>query len=281
MISIQRINNEIVKPIKYVEKIKDKRPLKGEKIFQEMYPNVFLVAKKKSGKTFTCAKILESCATKETTIYAFVSTIYKDRAWKGIKKRMEKLRIPFIGATSMYEDKKHRLKEWMNAQENELDEDSDEEYENEQQPIALFDDDDDDNNMTIKRAKYKAPKFIFVFDDISHELKDPVLTAFLKKNRHFQAMTIISTQHIHDAPPGLLKQVDNWIVFKGLQDEKLKKIQKDGDLTLDFDEFKALYDFATQKLYSFLYIDTNFDEYRRNFNDKLFLQSAERQTDLF
>lgn len=274
MISIQKINNEIVKPIKYVEKNKDPRPLKGEKIFKEMYPNVFLVAKKKSGKTFTCAKILESCATKETTIYAFVSTIDKDMAWKGIKKRMEKLRIPFIGATSMYDGKEHILKEWMNEQENQLDEDSDEEnHETEKHPIALFDEDfGDEDDMVIKRSKYKAPNFIFVFDDLSHELKDPILTSFLKKNRHFKAMTIISTQHIHDAPPGLLKQVDNWIVFKGLQDEKLKKIQKDGDLRLEFNEFKTLYTFATQKLYSFLYIDTNFDEYRRNFTDKLYLQ---------
>jgi len=273
MISIKRINNEVVKPIKYVEKLKDKRPLKGEKLFQEMYPNVFLVAKKKSGKTFTCAKILESCATKETTIYAFVSTIDKDRAWKGIRKRMEKLRIPFIGTTSIYDEKGNWLRQWMQEQENSVGEDSDDEDEfEEQHPIALFDDDfGDEDDMTIIRSKYKAPKFIFVFDDLSHELKDPVLTAFLKKNRHFQAMTILSTQHIHDAPPGLLKQVDNWIVFKGLQDVKLKKIITDGDLRLDFEEFKLLYQYATEKPYSFFYIDTNFDEYRRNFTDKLSL----------
>src|SRR5690554_4426178 len=112
-----------------IEKLKDKRPLKGEKIFKEMYPNVFLVAKKKSGKTFTCAKILESCATKETTIYALVSTLDKDRAWKGIKKRMKKLKIPFIGSTSKFDGKTNLLHEWMIEQENMLENDDDDEKE--------------------------------------------------------------------------------------------------------------------------------------------------------
>ena len=53
-IRIHTINDEIIKPLP-VEI--DTRPVKGESICKEPYANIFLCAKKKSGKTLAIAHI--------------------------------------------------------------------------------------------------------------------------------------------------------------------------------------------------------------------------------
>src|SRR5258708_7862615 len=59
MIKIKKINNEVVKaiPLKCVPVDK----IKGYCLFPDLYGNIFLVARKKSGKTSTIFKILKEC----------------------------------------------------------------------------------------------------------------------------------------------------------------------------------------------------------------------------
>jgi len=59
MIRIKKINNEKVKAIPIETVSPDK--IKGSAIFPDLYCNIFLVARKKSGKTSTIFKILKSC----------------------------------------------------------------------------------------------------------------------------------------------------------------------------------------------------------------------------
>lgn len=47
-------------------------------VFPELYGNIFLVARKKSGKTSVIWKILKSCSNKDTNIVLFASTLHKD-----------------------------------------------------------------------------------------------------------------------------------------------------------------------------------------------------------
>ena len=78
MISLKQINRQYVKPIPIPDE--DHRPIKGFDICEEVYANIFLCARKKSGKTSALFKILKECSSKKT-IMAFCSTCYKDKNW--------------------------------------------------------------------------------------------------------------------------------------------------------------------------------------------------------
>ena len=71
MIKVRKVNNEEVKPVQVQI---DTRKVKGMDISTEAYANIFLCAKKKSGKTSAIFHMLKEFAGKDTTIYAFVST---------------------------------------------------------------------------------------------------------------------------------------------------------------------------------------------------------------
>src|SRR5271165_4224566 len=109
MIKLHKVNNETVNPIKL--KPIDKKKIKGCNIFEEIYCNVFLCAKKKSGKTSTIFKILKSCASKHSNVLIFCSTVYKDQNWIQIVDWLEKHDIPTITHTSMFEDGINQVKE--------------------------------------------------------------------------------------------------------------------------------------------------------------------------
>jgi hypothetical protein len=117
-----------------------------------------------------------------------------------------------------------------------------------------------------KQPKKLAPEIIFVFDDLSNELKSSTLTSLLKKNRHLKCKVCVSSQYLCDLAPESRKQQDTWLIFKGQPLEKLKEIHKDADISIPLDMFLYLYKVATAKPYSFLYIDTRNDKYRVGFN---------------
>ena len=60
MISLKQINNQYVKAIPIPDE--DTRPIKGYDICEEVYANIFLCARKKSGKTSALFKILKECS---------------------------------------------------------------------------------------------------------------------------------------------------------------------------------------------------------------------------
>ena len=85
---LQQINRQFVKKIHIPNE--DTRPIKGFDICEEVYANIVLFAKKKSGKTSTLAKIMKECINKETIIYLFCSTAYKGKNWIQIRKKWGK-----------------------------------------------------------------------------------------------------------------------------------------------------------------------------------------------
>ena len=84
---LKKINNEVVKPIPLPSI--DPKLVKGNKLFAEIYANVFIVAKKKSGKTCTVFKIIKECCNKDTKVVIFASTLNKDLSFKVIRKYLE------------------------------------------------------------------------------------------------------------------------------------------------------------------------------------------------
>lgn len=273
MIKYKQLNNISVKAIPQIGAGVDTRPIKGFNLFPEIYANVFLCAKKKSGKTSVIYKIIKSCATKDTHIISFVSTLQKDSGWLGIKKYCDDHGIQFTGHTSIMDGKIDKLTELVEELQNTAPEEgTQDEPKSKPRSLILCDsDDDDDDEKPKKKSKYRSPAYIIIFDDLSTELKTKSLVSLLKKNRHFLAMTITSSQYLNDLLPESRKQIDYFLVFKGQPEQKLDTIYKDADLSISFDEFKDIYQDATKEQYSFLYVDTRDDSFRRNFSQKIIL----------
>ncbi len=126
-----------------------------------------------------------------------------------------------------------------------------------------------DSQRASKKPRKLAPEVIFVFDDMASQLKDPNVTQLLKTNRHYKSKVIISSQYLKDMLPEARRQIDYWIMFGGIPEEKLETIREDADLAVSQPEFSAIYHFATREKYNFLYIDATNGTFRRNFNTSI------------
>jgi len=274
-----RINDITVKKVKSLYE-EDNRPIRGYDLFPEIYSNVFLCAKKKSGKTSVISKIIKDCVGKKTKIIAFVSTLYKDDTWKSIREYCKQKKIEFEGHTSLMEDGINQLSELIErlqeeAKDKEEEEELDFRVSNLEKKLGMkcpiqcdgdSDSDEDSDDKPKKKEKFRSPEYIIILDDLSNELKSKSLVTLLKKNRHFKAKILVSSQYLNDLLPESRKQMDVFLVFRGQPEKKLKEIYQDADVNVDLEEFYDIYKFATEKEYSFLYIDTKTSSFRRNFN---------------
>jgi len=270
----KKINNVQVKKVQLHE-VEDHRPVKGADLFEEIYANIFLCAKKKSGKTSTIYKIVKECMGKKTKVIAFVSTIHKDATWKAIRKYCEGKGNEFIAHTSLKEDGEDLLDKLVEELKDEAEiEDEDKNLDERVRrlekklcPLSYDGDSDDEHKEKKERKeKYRSPEYLIILDDLSSELKSKSLVSLLKKNRHFKAKIIVSSQYLNDLLPESRKQQDYFLIFKGQPKAKLEEIRRDGDVGLEEEEFRDVYQFATEERYSFLYIDTHNNTFRRNFN---------------
>lgn len=280
MIKIKQINNEEVKPV-VPQYGGSSLPIKGEKLFSDAYSNIFLCARKKSGKTSTINKILRETMGRDTQLICFVSTIHKDSTWKEITKYFEDKGNIVEKHMSITENGVNLLDDMVKALEAEGMEEEKEEKEPmkellKKQKIVCFNDDEEECERIKKRKKpkYIAPDYIFVLDDLSTELKNTALTALLKKNRHFKCKVIVSSQYVHDMPPQSLKQIDYFLVFGNMPEEKLMHIYKICDLPVSFELFYSMYKKATEDKYNFFYVDIQKVMFRKNFNKSFILPES-------
>jgi hypothetical protein len=276
-ILLDTINSEVIKPIPMFggEKL-DTRPIKGVNLFPEIYSNIFICSKKKTGKTSAIFKILKDCANKDTNIIVFCSTLHKDVSYKNMRKYFEKVGINFIGYTSFKEDGTDQLFELVKHLQEKAEEE--EKEEDEEIPVVkptiklnFNDPEEEEKPKKKKKEKYRAPEYIVVCDDISSELKNPALISLLKANRHYKMKVIISSQYPNDLLPEQIKQMDYLLLFRSHSLEKLHKLYKDADLSIPFEVFYKMYKYATSIPYGFLYIDCTNESFRQNFNKKFFV----------
>ncbi len=279
-INLKQINDSYVDEIpQFTGGEKDKRPLRGEHLFKNPFSNIFLLARKCSGKTSTIFKIIKERITRETKIYLFCSTLYKDNSWIQIRKYLEMKKIEVVCFTSIKEGGMDQLKNIVDtlemeakvAEEERLNPTHKKPYKN----ILLLDESDEEEVKPYK-SKYKSPQILFVFDDLSTELQSPSLVSLMKKNRHFLCECIVSSQWITDLTPASRRQLDYILLYGGSSPEKLASIYKEADIWTTYDVFERIYQFATEKPYSFLYIDTRFHTFRRNFNTEININDIEK-----
>ena len=259
----EKINNFEVKTIP--KKAVDKKDILGSDLFDEIYCNVFLCAKKKSGKTNVIYNIVKKCCNKETTVYVFCPTHEKDVNWVAIKEMLDNKDIPNEFYTSIKEN--NNLKELIEKlqKEENVEESSEEE---EEEKICSFEEDKYKVKIKKKKPKKISNKYLIIFDDISTELQDKNVSQLLKTNRHYKSKVLISSQWVHDIAPMSRRQIDTYILFGGLNNDKLEKVFENADLNIEFDVFLELYKDATKDKYNFFYVDSSNCTYRKNFNIK-------------
>ena len=273
MLKLKKINDEVVKPIP-IKKVK-KRDVIGYKLFCEPYCNIFLCAKKKSGKTCVINKILKSCTGKETKIFIFSSTALKDPNMRRIIKDLNKKGIDNEVYTEIGQNLALILQELQFEENYDGNSDSESEEALVKHNLIEFNDTDDIIRIKIKKKpkaqRLIAPRYIFIFDDISSDLKSPDISKLTKQNRHYLCKVIISSQYPFDLKPESRKQQDYFLLFGGQPEDKLVKLYENFDLNIPFEIFLDMYHQATSQKYNFLYIDTNEPAYRINFDQKFLI----------
>jgi hypothetical protein len=259
-ITKKKINDVAVNAIP-VTKV-DLSKVKGCDLFPELYANIFLIAKKKSGKSNVIAHILKNCVGKNTTVVIFASTFYRDDVWKAIEKWLKENKIEYIAYTSIYEDKDNHVKDLTQY----LESSDDTEVKADKNFIFDFNDPDKKEEEKPKKEKKVSPEYIIVFDDTSKELQDKFVGYLLKRNRHFKTKVIVSTQYLNDLAKDARLQMDYLLLFPKLPNEKIDEIYKMTDLSIDYNLFLKLYKDATKDKFNFLYVDTKNEIFRHNFN---------------
>lgn len=273
----RRINNKRVVPIKEVQ-ISKHRVL-GKELFSEPYANIYLLAKKKTGKTTTLFNILQECANANTIVIFFVSTLFKDDSYKHIIKWLKDNKIPYIVETSFKKinpatgrefDQFAQLVKFLKNENPDpvwqylLADDSDSEYESESEseeeeltthklsrkyryrkmePESDSEDEDTQKELIKKKKTQEiAPELFIIMDDISAELhNETALESLLKENRHIKSKVIISTQGAKDILPTSIAMQDYVLLFSKVPIEHLAHIHKFAKIDLPFDTFLGIY----------------------------------------
>ena len=245
--------------------------IKGYDLIPRLYCSIFLCAKKESGKTNAIFKILKECTGKKTHLYIVANTVFNDDNWIAIVDYFEKKGIKMTVSTSLEEagihEKVEELKEKAKKEVEERRKRKDEKPDD----VAKLLFNEGEEVKKERKQKKVAPDYIFVFDDMSDELKDKSVSTLIKQHRHFRTKVLVSSQYPNDLAKDARKNIDIFILFSGHSEDKLMEVYKNMELKIPFPLFIRLYEDATTKEYSFLYVDKK-GEYRENFNEGYFLK---------
>lgn len=268
-----KINSVKVKPAP-IKRI-DPKLVKGADMFPNLYGNVFICAKKESGKTTVIWNVLKECADKDTRIIIFSSTLNKDATYKHIVDHFEKEGNTILTYTSIKDNGVDQLATIVEMLGEAIDDEEEESSDEEEVPILVF------HTPKKKRKKRKpkkpkkpkkvAPEVIFVLDDLGKELRFPSVAELVKTNRHYKCKVIMSSQYMNDLMPESIRQLDYLLMFGGHDDKKLEMIHMGLDLSVPLDKFIEMYIVATKEKYGFMYTDVRKEGYRLTFDRKFLL----------
>jgi hypothetical protein len=268
---IDKVNNVCVKPV-IVQDNNEAEKIKGFKIIPFAFYNMFICSKKKSGKTSLINTIIRKTTDKRTNVWVFCSTFKIDDSWKAIINYLEEKGNKVNTFDSIFDGKVNLLNKILD----EMGEPEDiPEKKDKKAPINLneikrsydlFGKETDEKGEPKKEyiPKKRAPKHLFIFDDLSPELKH--IDRLLKVHRHFKASVIISSQYIHDLSISSRLQIDVFCTFRGFSQEKLEMVHKSLDLSIPFDTLWCIYKHITEEPYQFLYVNVRTEEIRKSLN---------------
>ena len=148
-----------------------------------------------------------------------------------IVKYLKREKIPILTYILLYEDGKNKLQEFYESLENGNSLDSSD-FEGEKEAVKKYIMTDSPYNSDEKKEDKKEPVYIVIFDDLSTELKNKAISYFLKKNRHFKTLCILSSQYLFDLTKDAQSQIDYILMFPSLPVDKVESIQKKLDLNI-------------------------------------------------
>jgi len=263
----RKINDFEVKKVMVPKQ--DDEDVAGFDLIPYLYCNTFISSCTKSGKTTILFRLIQKCINKNTHIIFFVGTLLLDPTYKVILKWLDKKGITY----QCFLDIEHKginaldlITNSLRLQGDSDDESSSDEEEHEPQ-ICRFNNNDDDIKVVVRKPrkpKFRAPKYLFIFDDISSELRNPSIEQFLKASRHYKAKVFICSQSILDLTPKARNQIKVWLLLRGIEEDKLQAMHESCK-HFDFKKFKEIYEDATKEPYNFMMCTTD-KEYRCNFN---------------
>jgi hypothetical protein len=258
----------------------EKIPVKGQDWFEEPFSNIFLLAKKKTGKTTTIKNILRRTAGKNTKFIFIVSTIEKDPTWKSIVNYWEDKGNEVITFDDIKDDGNDVIKDFLES--NKIQEEPivtkvitkkrdpkvpityQNGGSNKEEKISV------EQPEEKKKVKLVYPEYIIVLDDLGEAMRNKSLTQLLKTNRHYKTKVILSAQNITDLMPAAIRQLDYVLAFGRIPLDKIEKLREDLMVDLSDEDFKKLYEDATNKPHQFLYIGrlANGDIFRKGFTEQ-------------
>lgn len=274
----------------------DNNKVVGHRLFPELYANIYISAKKKSGKTTLLFNILKKCATRSTKVLIFCPTVNKDPTYKEITKMLDSKGIDHNESENFIDEEGNDLIELFIKNANAAAEQEEPEvlptsrkYVSREEARVIFGDelpkseiekkmkedmkkDEEKRKKQMerkKRGKGKiSPEYILVFDDLGQDLRKKSISQLLIKNRHYKCKVIISSQWLNYLMPTAIRQLDYCLLFGGFPTENMEDLYRKLNISVDFNKFIEMYKEATEKKYHFLYIDVNRNEYKKDFNEK-------------
>lgn len=262
-----------VKPIK-LPKV-DTRKFKGEHLLRDMYSNLFIAAKKKSGKTTLIGNLIKECCDKRTEVIIFSGTVNKDPTWDVIREYCDSKDIQIRTYNSIVdEDGKDELTELKREIEQHLMDEKNARLTAEAEtdiipPLITVGaaQGEGEKKRPPREPTTKVPRYFLVLDDMSSQLKRPSVPALLKENRHNQVLCVISSQYPWDIHPMARTNMNDLILFKGFDDKLLKKISSEFNTSVSYERFKKMYEDATKEPFNFFYILGD-GTFRKNFDQE-------------
>jgi len=288
-LKLKSINDIKISKVKTDENKVDK--IIGYNYFTELYSNIFLLAKKKSGKTTLIYNILKNTGLKnKTKVIIICSTINKDTTYEKIKEYCDK---NYLGS-QYYDDintddgnvienfiidqkgnMKHKstdLEETKNSYNNIIGNglnyikftsiNDNKKTDVEEKEMIEKTEIEQNNNILY-------PEYIIVIDDLGIDTRNKYITQLLKTNRHYKTKVILSSQNLEDLQPAGIRNLDYILLFGGIPEEKILKIREQIMLDIDKQKLLEIYKIITQKKYNFLYIDIRNELLRENFNKEI------------
>lgn len=306
MFQTKQISDIKIKPvIKQSKYTKD--TVRAYDYYPEPFSNISLIARKKSGKTNVIYRALEKCAKKGTNVYIFAPTVHKDETYERMIKMLKKKKCIVMANEHFIDDNgvnliSEILQVLNDEDENQEDQDQDNQEIHHPPPMLFFGDDKHYKREAmlygggcrlVERPEPKKPKkepkkgkgeklitpdHIFVFDDLSNDLHNKHISKLLAKNRHYKLKTFFSCHSVNNLEPQAIGCIDTFHLFRAIPNTRIDELKEKADITFKNDnkhtsKLQEIYDFATKEPFSFLTIDRNDGSFRKNFNEKIIVDS--------
>ncbi len=253
---VKQVNDIKVDPIGGGAK---KNTFRSRVLFSVLWPIIYLLGMKGSGKTNAIWTILDKSVSSTATVWIFCATGKKDDNWKYITKQL-KHRVAAVHVYQNLDALPGILEDLENPDE--------EEHECEE-PDCKFPDEKEDKP---RKKKPKSQDNFFILDDLAEQMRNTSVIHLCSNMRHYKSMVIASAQSLKYIKPSSRDQVNYWLLYPNIRMDILKQVHEDGSFRkVSLNLFLKLYMQATKEDYNFLYASNTKDGFRFNFNKKILL----------